>query len=77
MKMMAKPHHKFPSLLTTSDANIIKDFFAPALQASVRYDRGVGFFSAGWLRIAAEGMTAFARNSGQATNRFCPVPSQV
>jgi hypothetical protein len=29
----------------------------------VRYDRGVGFFSASWLRLAAKGMTEFAVNS--------------
>jgi SLT domain-containing protein len=56
----------FPPILNTSDADIIADFFVPALSASVRYDRGVGFFSAGWLRVAAEGMAAFARNSGRA-----------
>jgi len=32
----------------------------------VRYDRGVGFFSASWLRLAAKGMTEFAANSGRA-----------
>ena len=56
----------FPPILNTSDADIIADFFVPALGASVRYDRGVGFFSAGWLRVAAEGMAAFAHNSGRA-----------
>jgi len=46
----------FPPILNTSDADIIADFFVSALGASVRYDRGVGFFSAGWLRVAARGM---------------------
>lgn len=67
--------YNFPSLLTTSDANIIEDFFIPALRASVRYDRGVGFFSAGWLRITAEGMTAFAQNSGHARWVTSPILS--
>ena len=57
---------EFPPILNTSDADIIADFFVPALGASVRYDRGVGFFSAGWLRVTAEGMATFARNSGRA-----------
>ena len=56
----------FPPILNTSDADIIADFFVPALGASVRYDRGVGFFSAGWLRVTAKGMVAFARNSSRA-----------
>jgi superfamily II DNA or RNA helicase len=32
----------------------------------VKYDRGVGFFSSGWLRIAAKGMAEFAENGGHA-----------
>lgn len=67
--------NNFPSLLTTSDANIIEDFFIPALRASVRYDRGVGFFSAGWLRITAEGMAVFAENSGHARWVTSPILS--
>ncbi len=45
--------------------NIIRDT-KPELAVSVRYDRGVGFFSASWLRLAAKGMTGFAANSGRA-----------
>lgn len=46
----------FPPIQDTSSGDIICDFFNPALAASVRYDRGVGFFSASWLRFAAKGM---------------------
>lgn len=53
-------------MLNTSDSDIIQDFFVPALSNSTRYDRGVGFFSAAWLRLSAEGMTIFASNSGKA-----------
>lgn len=52
----------FPPILDTSSGDIIRDFFNPALGASVRYDRGVGFFSTSWLRLAAKGMTAFEDN---------------
>lgn len=58
----------FPPVLDTSTNDIIRDFFNPALKASVRYDRGVGFFSASWLRLAARGMTEFAALSD---NVFC------
>jgi DNA phosphorothioation system restriction enzyme len=58
--------HNFPITIDTSSANIIADFFVPALSASVRYDRGVGFFSAGWLRLTAQGMVVFASNGGRA-----------
>jgi hypothetical protein len=55
-----------PSFLDTSAHDLTKDLFAPLLSRAVRYDRGVGFFSSGWLRINAKGMGAFAQNSGRA-----------
>lgn len=56
----------FPSIITTSEHNIIEDFFLPALERSVKYDRGVGYFSSGWFRIAAKGMASFSNNGGHA-----------
>src|SRR3712207_528663 len=55
-----------PPVLNTSANNLIADFFQPALMAAVRYDRGVGYFSASWLRLAATGMSVFAANGGHA-----------
>jgi hypothetical protein len=52
--------------LDTSASDLVTDFFTPALAAAACYDRGVGFFSSGWLRINAAGMTAFAANGGRA-----------
>lgn len=66
----------FPPVLDTSSGDIIKDFFNPALAASVRYDRGVGFFSASWLRLTAKGMTEFAKNSGYARWVTSPILSE-
>ena len=66
----------FPPILDTSSGDIIRDFFNPALAASVRYDRGVGFFSASWLRLAAKGMTEFASNSGLARWVTSPILSE-
>lgn len=57
---------EFPVTIDTSSSDIIAEFFVPALNASVRYDRGVGYFSAGWLRLTAHGMVAFAANGGRA-----------
>ena len=65
-----------PSILDTSSADIIGDFFVPLLSHAVRYDRGVGFFSSGWLRVAAQGMLAFARNSGRARWVTSPILSE-
>lgn len=45
-----------PTTIDTSVHNLMAEFFVPALAASIRYDRGVGYLSSGWLRIAAQGM---------------------
>ena len=45
-----------PLLLNTSDHDLFQVFFAPALRHAFRYDRGVGYFASGWLRLAAQGM---------------------
>jgi hypothetical protein len=55
-----------PALLNTSANDLIRDFFAPMLAASTKYDRGVGYFSSGWLRVSAKGMVTFAENGGRA-----------
>jgi superfamily II DNA or RNA helicase len=38
----------------------------PLLKNSVRYDRGVGYFSSGWIKEAFAGMFDFAKNGGKA-----------
>lgn len=55
-----------PQMMDTSSYNLIDDFFIPLLQNAKKYDRGVGFFSAAWMRVAARGMTTFANNGGKA-----------
>ncbi len=42
-----------PPIMDTSTADMAEEFYVPALSVSVRYDRGVGFFSSGWLRVVA------------------------
>ncbi len=59
-------HLILPPVLNTSSANLITDFFEPVLAKAVKYNRGVGYFSSGWLRMAARGMVRFAANGGQA-----------
>ena len=68
--------HEFPVTIDTSSADVIADFFVPALSASVRYERGVGFFSAGWLRLTAQGMIPFAAAGGQARWVTSPILDQ-
>jgi superfamily II DNA or RNA helicase len=45
--------------------HILQDFYVPALRESVKYDRAVGFFSAGMLSYAAQGLSAFVENDGK------------
>lgn len=63
-------------VFTTSNDDVMNDFFIPALSNSTAYDRGVGYFSAGWLRMAAVGMTKFATNRGQARWITSPILSK-
>jgi hypothetical protein len=46
-----------PLLLNTSDHDLLRDFFTPVLAHAVRYDRGVGYFASGWLRLAGQGIS--------------------
>ncbi len=55
-----------PKTLDTSTADIIKDFFVPVLTRATRYERGVGFFSSSWIRLAAKGLLGLVHNQGRA-----------
>lgn len=63
---MSLPQLHLPFIIDSSSADMAREFIVPALAASIRYDRGVGFFSSGWLRMVSEGMVTFARNGGRA-----------
>jgi superfamily II DNA or RNA helicase len=62
--------------INTSSHDIVGDFFMPMLQNATRYDRGVGYFSSGWLRENAKGMATFAENGGQARWITSPILSE-
>ena len=62
-----------PTMMDTSDHDLVSDFFTPLLSNSVLYDRGVGFFSSGWLRINGSGMVAFANDGGRARKVTSPI----
>jgi len=55
-----------PIILNTSSNDLVEDFFKPVLSNSIKYDRGVGYFSSGWLQINSIGMAKFAENNGHA-----------
>lgn len=59
--------------ITSSTENLAENFYEPALSLSIRYDRGVGFFSSGWLRMVSHGLVQFAANGGRARLITSPV----
>ena len=64
-----------PKLMTTSTHDLTEDFFVPLLSVANRYDRGVGYFSSGWLRNNASGLTRFAEQGGVARWIVSPILS--
>lgn len=64
-----------PPTLNTSSGDIIQDFFVPLLKSAKFYDRGVGFFSSGWIRLASQGLAEFAENGGKARWVTSPILS--
>ena len=68
--------HKWLSVYTTSDNDFHREFFIPALQRSEKYDRGVGYFTSGWIRNAAYGIAHFAKNGGKARWITSPILNQ-
>ncbi len=54
-----------PTTLNASEHNLADDFFVPILKMARRYDRGVGYFSSGWLKTVSAGLVTFASNEGK------------
>jgi superfamily II DNA or RNA helicase len=48
----------------TSTDEVARQFLVPALSRSIRYDRGVGYFSSAWLRMVSAGLVNLAQNGG-------------
>jgi hypothetical protein len=60
----------------SSECDIASDLIVPLLKKSIRYDRGVGFFSSNWLRLVSKGLVDFADNSGIARLVMSPIISE-
>lgn len=54
-----------PHFVTSTD-KLLDRLYIPALELSVSYDRGVGYFTSSWLRLAATGLAGLAANGGRA-----------
>lgn len=55
-----------PYIINTSEGDLVKEVYEPCLSWASRYDRGVGYFTSGWLKENAKGMARFAENKGKA-----------
>jgi len=56
------PKHTYSSL----EVDLVYDVIAPLLERSIQYDRGVGFFTSGWLKEVAKGLLSFVKHDGRA-----------
>jgi superfamily II DNA or RNA helicase len=57
----------------SSEFDLVADLIVPLLSNAVAYHRGVGFFTSGWLRLAAEGLAKLVANDGRAKLIMSPV----
>lgn len=60
----------------TSTANMARDFYAPILKHSIKYDRAVGFFSSSSLCHIADGLIPFIQNGGNIRLIASPILSE-
>jgi superfamily II DNA or RNA helicase len=57
----------------SAEADLMDDLIVPLLRQSQEYWRGVGFFTSGWLRIAAMGLVSFIESGGHARIILSPI----
>lgn len=74
---MGFPYLKLKKIYDTSTDDFVEDFFLPILSVAKNYDRGVGFFSSGWLKMNSRGMKSFAENGGHAKWVTSPILSKL
>lgn len=56
---------KVKSCLDTSEYNLIDELYLPCLKWADRFDRGVGFFTSGWITYNVTGLSDFASRGGK------------
>ena len=57
----------------SSEDSLITDLFIPLLSNSKNYYRGVGFFTSGWLKLAARGLVELISNDGKGHIIMSPI----
>lgn len=51
--------------LDTSEDNLVSDLYQPCLHWAERFDRGVGYFTTGWINYNVTGLSDFASRGGK------------
>lgn len=62
--------------LDTSEDNLVDELYSPCLKWAERFDRGVGFFTTGWLTYNIVGLSDFAARGGRIRLITSPILSQ-
>ncbi len=55
---------KVKPCLNTSENNLVAELYEPCLEWALHFDRGVGYFTTGWLKCNVSGMSNFASRGG-------------
>lgn len=62
--------------LDTSEDNLVDELYTPCLEWAERFDRGVGYFTTGWLTYNIAGLSDFAARGGKIRLITSPILSQ-
>lgn len=62
--------------LDTSEDNLIDELYTPCLKWAERFDRGVGYFTTGWLTYNVVGLSDFASRGGKIRLITSPILSK-
>ena len=65
----------FRAIYVSGQHDLSRDFFIPMLSHAIAYDRGVGYFSSGWLKVNAQGLARLAERGGKARWVTSPILS--
>ncbi|NCC26725.1 MAG: helicase [Gammaproteobacteria bacterium] len=63
--MRLLPARNWLTKYSPESGDLVADFYIPALECAVRYDRSTGYFSAYALALAARGIEGLVRNQGR------------
>lgn len=58
-------HYRFNRSYSTSKDDLLNDFYIPALENSLKYDRAAGFFSSGLVALAPLAFSHFIQGGGR------------